>query len=128
MRSGFRSLALALTVAVGALSPAIAAAPGRQTPPDNTKVNRHDAPTAQQQSNKRTDLETSRQIRRSIVSDKALSTYAHNVKVITKNGRVTLTGPVRSEEEKASVEAKAAEVAGAANVTDRMAVATRAAR
>jgi osmotically-inducible protein OsmY len=46
------------------------------------------------------------------VQDKTLSTYAHNIKVIAKNGEVTLKGPVKSAEEKQTIEAKAAEVAG----------------
>jgi hyperosmotically inducible protein len=41
------------------------------------------------------------------MADKDLSTYAHNVKVITSNGRVTLKGPVDSEEEKNKVFADA---------------------
>jgi osmotically-inducible protein OsmY len=39
--------------------------------------------------------------------DKTLSTYAHNVKVIAQGGQVTLKEPVRSDEEKHSVEAEA---------------------
>jgi osmotically-inducible protein OsmY len=54
------------------------------------------------------------------VKDKSLSTYAHNVKIITQNGQVTLRGPVRSEEEKRAVEAKAAEVAGDNKVTSEL--------
>jgi osmotically-inducible protein OsmY len=46
------------------------------------------------------------------VEDKGLSTYAHNVKIITVNGQVTLKGPVKSEEEKQTIASKAAEVAG----------------
>jgi len=50
--------------------------------------------------------------------DKSLSTYAHNVKIITQNGQVTLKGPVRSEGEKQAIETKATEVAGANKVTN----------
>jgi osmotically-inducible protein OsmY len=57
------------------------------------------------------------------MQDKTLSSYAHNVKVIAQNGQVTLKGPVRSEQEKKTVEAKAAEVAGAEHVTNQMSVA-----
>jgi hyperosmotically inducible protein len=64
-----------------------------------------------------------RGIRKSIMSDKSLSTYAHNVKIITQNGKVTLRGPVRSDEEKANIESKAAAVAGQENVTSRIEVA-----
>jgi osmotically-inducible protein OsmY len=64
--------------------------------------------TADQQKEHRPDLEITRDIRRSILQDKSLSTYAHNVKVISQNGMVTLKGPVRSGEEKSAIEGKAA--------------------
>ena len=87
------------------------------TPADNSAVNQRDReanePTADQQKNDRPDREITQQIRHSIMSDKSLSTYAHNVKIITQNGQVTLKGPVRSEDEKRAIEAKAAEIAGA---------------
>jgi hyperosmotically inducible periplasmic protein len=87
---------------------------------DNTKRNKRDRsdaePTADQQKNNRSDLEVTQQIRKSIMDDKALSVYAHNVKIIAQNGMVTLKGPVRSMEEKISVEQKAAEAVGKANV------------
>ena len=93
---------------------------------DNTKVNERDKnkaePTADQQKESLPDREITRQIRRSIVQDKTLSSYAHNVKVISQNGVVTLKGPVRSDEEKAAVEAKAAEVAGKDKVTSQLEV------
>jgi len=93
------------------------------TQPDNTKANKRDRSqpevTADQQSEKSSDREITRQIRRSIVKDKTLSSYAHNIKIITQNGAVTLKGPVRSEEERKSVETKAVEVAGAANVKNQ---------
>jgi hypothetical protein len=94
------------------------------TPADNTKMNQRDRnanePTADQQKANRSDRDITQQIRKSIVSDKSLSSYGHNVKVITQNGMVTLKGPVRSEEEKKAVEAKAAEVAGADKVTNEI--------
>jgi hyperosmotically inducible periplasmic protein len=93
---------------------------------DNSKVNQQDRqpsePTADQQKNNRSDLELTREIRRSLTQDKSLSTYAHNVKVIAQNGKVTLKGPVRSDDEKAAVLAKAADVAGQANINDEMTV------
>ena len=85
------------------------------TQPDNTKMNQNEKATnktADQQKNNQSDLELTRQIRRAIVQDKSLSTYAHNVKVVAQGGTVTLKGPVRSEEEKAAIEKKATEVAG----------------
>jgi hyperosmotically inducible periplasmic protein len=50
-----------------------------------------------------------------VVQDKSLSTYAHNVKIISQNGMVTLKGPVRSDQEKTAIEAKAEEIAGKNN-------------
>ena len=94
--------------------------------PDNTKVNQRDKnkaePFADQQKENRPDREIARQIRRSLVQDKSLSTYAHNVKIIAQNGMVTLKGPVRSDEEKTAVEAKATEIAGADKVTSQLEV------
>jgi hyperosmotically inducible periplasmic protein len=95
-------------------------------PGDNTKVNKRDRnksePTADQQKMNKSDREITRDIRRAIVNDKSLSTYAHNVKVITQNGSVTLKGPVRTEEDKTAIEAKAAEVAGANNVKSEISI------
>jgi hyperosmotically inducible protein len=91
---------------------------------DNTRMNQRDRnsneATADQQKANRSDRDISQQIRKSIASDKSLSSYGHNVKVITQNGMVTLKGPVRSEEEKKAVEDKAAEVAGADKVTNEI--------
>jgi osmotically-inducible protein OsmY len=54
------------------------------------------------------------------MKDKSLSTYAHNIKIVTKDGQVTLKGPVRSEDEKKAIEAKAAEVARNGKVTSEL--------
>ena len=94
------------------------------TSPDNTKMNAQDrdkaSPTADQQKDNRSDREITQQIRQSLVKDKSLSTYGHNVKVITQNGQVTLKGPVRSDDEKKAIEAKATEVAGENKVTSEL--------
>ena len=98
----------------------------QQAPPaaDNTKTNERDRsasePTADQQKENRSDRDITQQIRRSIMKDKSLSTYAHNVKIVTQNGQVTLKGPVQSEDEKQAIEAKAAEVAGQDKVTSEL--------
>jgi len=94
--------------------------------PDNTKVNKRDrnpsAPTADNQKENTSDRQLAAKIRRAIVKDKALSTYAHNVKVIVQGGNVTLKGPVHSEDEKKAVEGHATEVAGAGKVTNNISV------
>jgi hyperosmotically inducible protein len=77
-------------------------------------------PTADQQKENRSDRDITQQIRQAIMKDKSLSTYAHNVKIITQKGQVTLKEPVRSEDEKKTVEAKATEVAGENKVTSEL--------
>jgi hyperosmotically inducible protein len=98
-----------------------------QTPPDNTKTNARDraagAVTADQQKDNARDRDVARKIRQSLMKDKALSRYAHNVKVVAQDGQVTLKGPVRSDDEKRTVEAKAVEVAGAGHVINQLSVA-----
>lgn len=98
-----------------------------QTAPDNTKVNTRDrapqAVTADQQKETPADREISRKIRRALVTDKSLSTYAHNVKVITQDGMVTLKGPVRSEEEKDAVAAKASTIVKKNQITNQLTIA-----
>ena len=98
----------------------------QQAPPaaDNTKTNERDRnpsePTADQQKDNHSDRDITQQIRQSIVKDKSLSTYAHNIKIVTQNGQVTLKGAVRSEDEKRAIEAKAAEVAGQDKVSSEL--------
>jgi osmotically-inducible protein OsmY len=99
----------------------------KQTQPDNTKTNERDRskanPVPTQQGGDKSDLKITQDIRRAITKDKSLSTYAHNIKIVTQNGNVTLRGPVRSTDEKAAVEAKATEVAGANHVKNELEVA-----
>ena len=96
--------------------------------PDNTKVNKADrangAVTADQQKENDADRDLTKKIRQAVVGDKSLSTYAHNVKIVAQNGQVTLRGPVRSDAEKTSIEAKATDIAGAGKVTNEITVAT----
>ena len=101
-------------------------AAAQQTPPDNTKVNKADrakgAVTADQQKENAADRDLTKKIRQAVVGDKSLSSYAHNVKIVSQNGQVTLKGPVRSEQEKTTIEGKATEIAGAGKVTNEITV------
>lgn len=96
--------------------------------PDNTATNKQDQsasqPTADQGKNNKSDLELARQIRRSVVKDKSLSTYGHNVKIIAQGGKVTLRGPVHSDSEKSTIEKYAQKIAGDGNVTDELTIKT----
>lgn len=108
----------ALAIALIALLRPVPAAHGSPQAADNSQQNKdRSEPTAQQQKSNSADREATRSIRKSIVTDKSLSTYAHNVKVITQDGKVTLRGPVHSQQEKDAVESKAAAVVGQDNVT-----------
>jgi hyperosmotically inducible periplasmic protein len=86
----------------------VSRAAAQQTPaPDNSKANQTEAGmTADQQGNNQSDRELAQNVRRAIMQDKSLK------------------GPVRSEDEKQAIEAKAAEVAGKANVASELTVAT----
>lgn len=113
-----KSLSITLALAFVVCScPDLRAAAAPQAA-DNTKANKGTAPTADQAKNNSSDTQTMQKIRKAVMDDKSLSTYAHNVKIIAQNGKVTLKGPVRSEEEKQSIEQKATDVAGAGNVVD----------
>jgi osmotically-inducible protein OsmY len=78
--------------------------------------------TASTATQDKADRELTRQIRKAIVSDKSLSTQAHNVKILTKDGTVTLKGQVKTDEEKKAVEDKASTVAGNGKVTSELTV------
>jgi len=115
-----------LVVALGSSAILNGQTPGSQTPaPDNTKTNKTDTakPTADDQKQNKSDLQITQQIRKLVTDDKGLSTYAKNVKIITQNGSVTLSGPVRSEDEKKSIETKASQVAGSTHVKSEIQIA-----
>ena len=121
MKPFLRLLTLILSVSTAGLIWAQQDQPatGSQAPADNTKVNQRDRnqnePTADQQKENSSDRTLAQQVRRALVKDKSLSTYAHNIKVIAQDGVVTLKGPVHSDQEKQAIEAKAAEAAGGAD-------------
>jgi osmotically-inducible protein OsmY len=98
-----------------------------QVPADNTGRNVRDrdeaSKTADQQSNSEGDLSITQNIRQMIVHDKSLSTSAHNVKIVTVDGVVTLRGPVVNQEEKTSIAKKATQVAGVRKVENQLEVA-----
>jgi hyperosmotically inducible protein len=124
MQKIVRSFTLAL-VACGGLMfsfPAYAQSSAQQ--PDNSAQNKNQNPggTADNQPNATADRQTTAQVRKAIIADKGLSTYAHNVKIITKDGTVTLKGPVKSDDEKQKVVSDAASVVSADKVVDQLTV------
>jgi osmotically-inducible protein OsmY len=118
--------ATVLTLSLGAAWTAGAQSTPSQERQDNTRINQRDRDpgeaTADQQKANPADRDLTSKIRKAIVDDKTLSTYAHNVKVISQNGTVTLKGPVRSDADMKSILAKAQDMAGADKVVNEMAV------
>jgi hyperosmotically inducible protein len=96
--------------------------------PDNSKTNQRDrydrsATADQQQKMSKADTDLVRKIRQSVIADKTLSTYAHNVKIVAQDGQVTLRGPVRNDAERDSLQQKAATIAGADKIVNQLEVA-----
>ena len=101
--------------------------PTRIRAANNTAINQrdsgHETLTPMDQSSKPSDIKMTQEIRRAIVKDDQLSTDAKNIKIITIDGAVTLRGPVKTEQEKADIAAKAAQLAGDSNVHNELEVA-----
>jgi len=124
LKAGITGLALSSLLSAGLLVAQDQSGQSGSGAADNTRTNLRDRnanePTADNQRDGQSDRDITRQIRQSIDKDHSLSSYAHNVKVVTQNGQVTLKGPVKSDEEKRAVEAKATAVAGEDNVTSEL--------
>jgi hyperosmotically inducible periplasmic protein len=131
-----KTQALTATIAAGLLIIAAQSAMSQSSttpstgtvPADNTKSNKLDpsnTATADAQKDNAGDRTITQRIRKSLVTDKSLSTYAHNVKIVSVNGTVTLNGVVRSEDEKSAIEMKAVSVAGPGHVVNDLKVAPK---
>jgi hyperosmotically inducible periplasmic protein len=120
------ALTLVLSSVLLALGTVTMAQESGSVAPDNSAVNVRDrdpgAMTAGEQSNSKSDVELTREIRRAVVKDHSLSMLAHNVKIVTANGSVTLRGPVKTEEEKTAIASKAQQIAGADKVDNQLEV------
>lgn len=106
---------------------AMKATPDAQQPADDSGRNIRDRdgtqPTAGQQPNDADDLKLTQSIRKAVVADDSLSVNAHNVKIITQGGVVTLRGPVKNEDEKRKIEEKARAVSGVTRVDNLLEIA-----
>jgi hyperosmotically inducible protein len=109
----------ALLCSAMALAPSTALA---QSAPDNSAQNKSQTTTADNQPNAQADRTTTAAVRKALMADKGLSTYGHNVKIITKNGTVMLKGPVKSEEEKQKIAADVASVVSPDKITNSLMV------
>ena len=122
MKNSFMKLAASAALAVLCSVPLAVAQASPQSAPDNSRQNQNNATTADSQSNTAADRATTAKVRKAIVEDKGLSTYAHNVKIITMNGQVTVKGPVKSEEEKQQVASDVTAVISADSFTNQLTV------
>jgi len=98
------------------------------TAPDNSGTNVRDRndqnKTAGDQSENEADRTISQNIRQALTADDSLSTNGKNAKIITVDGKVTLRGPVKSDQEKAAIAAKAQQIAGVKNVDNQLEIAS----
>jgi hyperosmotically inducible protein len=119
-------LTLVLSSALFGLSSSAMGQDTKPIAPDNSEINVSDrattAMTADQQSNVASDVELTRKIRSSVVADNSLSMMAHNVKIISASGSVTLRGPVQTEQERTVIASKAEAIAGAGKVNNQLEV------
>ncbi len=117
-------LALSAAVLISAPPLTTAAQDSTATKADNAKKNKEEnkGVTAEQQKESKSDRETTRKIRRAVVKDKSLSIRAHNVKIVTTDGKVMLKGPVKTETEKTTIEKIAEGIAGKGNITNELEV------
>lgn len=125
MNRSFKSMLCGLVLSGALLTPSPIYAAQNHSP-DNTAANKQDRdtqqPTADQAKNNTSDRDLEKHIRGDVVHDKSLSTYGHNVKIIANGGKVTLRGPVHSEDEKRAIEEHARKYAGDGNVTNELTV------
>jgi len=98
---------------------------GSASQPDNTGRNVRDrsetSVTPGDQGGSDADREITRRIRRAIIANNQLSTEAKNIKVITSGGKVTLRGPVGSDQERDTI-ARLVQQAGAQSVDNQLEV------
>ena len=105
---------------VAALLATLALSGARANEADNTRENRAQQTTAQDQGNNPRDLAMTARIREAVMKASSLSTEAKNVKIITRGGRVVLTGPVNSPQERSTIGSLAEEIAGPDNVSNQL--------
>jgi hyperosmotically inducible protein len=99
------------------------------TAADDTKHNaseqNKDTDTAEMQSNSKDDLALTQKIRQVVMKDGSLSMNAKNVKIIAQHGKITLKGPVDSQQEKNTIATEAGKIAGKDKVDNQIEVKAR---
>jgi osmotically-inducible protein OsmY len=81
---------------------------------DNTTL------TPEDQKETESDIKITAAIRQAVVKNKSLSANAQNVKIITRNGVVTLRGPVESKKESKKIKKIAKHTPGVLKVDNQL--------
>jgi hyperosmotically inducible periplasmic protein len=100
-------------------------APKADNSEQNQGATRKDAVTAEKQGNRKSDVEALAEIRKTIVGTDGLSMDAKNAKILFSKGRVTLKGPVTSEDEKSKLEELAKACTGVTSVKNMLTIAPK---
>ncbi len=91
---------------------------------ENTEINIRDKDnktlTPEDQKETEGDINITAVIRQAAVNNESLSVNAHNIKIITRNGVVTLRGPVESEAEKNKLQDIARQTPGVMQVNNEL--------
>jgi len=93
---------------------------------DNSALNKRDRSgdtlTPGDQAGDASDRELARNVRRAIMKNDQLSTTAKNIKIIVNGGKITLRGPVKTEEERSQILAAAQQVSGTGSIDNQLEV------
>lgn len=76
--------------------------------------------TPEDQQENQSDIKITAEIRKAAVEDESLSVNAENIKIITRDGIVTLRGPVESEAESMKLKQLAAQIPGVVQVYNQL--------
>jgi osmotically-inducible protein OsmY len=91
---------------------------------ENTEVNVRDKDnttlTPEDQKETESDIKITADIRKAIIKNKSLSVDAQNVKIITRNGVVTLRGPVETKKESKKLKKIAKHTPGVLKVDNQL--------
>lgn len=103
--------------------------PNAARSPDNTAVNKRDRNdstlTPMDQGESDGDVKMTQDIRRAVMDNDQLSFSAKNVKIITRNGKVTLRGTVPTSRERTAIQDAAKALAGASAVDNQLEVSNK---
>ena len=119
MNLGSKSAFFALILAFGV------AACSKADAPDTSEVTVTSSKlTPFDQSNSKQDVRISADVRQALMKDGTLSVDAKNIKIITRDGVVTLRGAVKTEAERANIDFAATNTPGAIRVDDQLTLET----